>query len=382
MRLTRPIVLPTALLLGSLALGVGCGSTGSTGSTAGSDEPLSELAARGEQIFGDVVEDGNTFTCATCHAITEPAQDGLRRVGHAVFDAARRPTYKNGQLLELRDAVNSCLQEWMNAEPWTADDDRWQALSEYLEAVAPDQEAPPLRFEVVDPPPTSALGGGDADAGRSLFNRSCSACHGEDGVGTQQAIPVGGRGLGAEYVAQRVRTSGREQSEIYQGLTGGVMPFWSADRLDDDELRDLIAYLALEQAPTTPPDPVDPPAPPPDEPPGPSGCTSSHPMVGATAVLVESFHDVGGIARIVDDCTIEISEFTFDGEGIDVRLYGGLGGNYDDGFAIGDNLLRDGGYQGETLTFTLPQDRTMDDLDGVSVWCVPIGVDFGSGSFE
>lgn len=369
--------LSIAALLGALALGAGCTAAEAPAEPA---EP-SELATRGEQIFTNVVEDGNTFTCATCHAISEPVLDGIRRVGHPLFDAARRPTYKNGQLTELRDAANSCLQEWMNAEPWTADDGRWLALEEYLESVAPDEEAEPLRFEVVDPPPVSALGGGDPEAGRALFNRSCSACHGEDGIGSQLAIPVGGRGLDPEYVAERVRTSGRTESEVYDGLTGGVMPFWAADRLDDDELRDLIAWLEIEQAPVDPPDPVDPPNDPTD-PPGPSNCAATHPMVGATAILEENFHDVGGIARIVDDCTIEITEFTFDGEGIDVRLYGGLDGNYDDGFAIGDNLLRPGGYSGETLTFTLPPERTMDDLDGVSVWCVPVGVDFGSGRFE
>lgn len=382
---TRPIVLLTTTLLGILALGTGCGATEDP---APQREP-SALAAEGERVFRSVVEDGNTFSCATCHAITEPAQDGLRRAGHPLFDAARRPTYKNGRLFELRDATNSCLQEWMNAEPWAADDDRWLALEEYLESVAPDEAAEPLHFEVVEPPPADALSGGDADAGRSLFNRSCSVCHGEDGVGTQLAIPVGGRGLEAEYVARRVRTSGREQSDVYEGLTGGVMPFWAADRLDDDELRDLIAYLALQQAPVDPdpedpdhedPDPEDPEDP--EDPPDPSGCTALHPRVGATAVLEENFHDVGGIAQIIDDCTIEIREFTFDGQGIDVRLYGGLEGNYDEGFAIGDNLLRADGYQGETLTFTLPPGRTMDDLDGVSVWCVPVGVDFGSGRFE
>ncbi|MEM9462360.1 MAG: c-type cytochrome, partial [Myxococcota bacterium] len=241
--------LSIAALLGVLTLGAGCTAAEEPAEPA---EP-SELATRGEQIFTSEVEDGNTFTCSTCHAISEPVEDRIRRVGHPLFDAVRRPTYKNGQLTELRDAVNSCLQEWMNAEPWTAADERWLALEEYLESVAPDEEAEPLRFEVVDPPPVSALGGGDAEAGRSLFNQSCSACHGEDGIGSQLAIPVGGRGLDPEYVAQRVRTSGRTQSEVYNGLTGGVMPFWAADRLSDDELRDLIAWLEIEQAPVDPP---------------------------------------------------------------------------------------------------------------------------------
>ena len=39
-----------------------------------------------------------------------------------------------------------------------------------------------------------------------------------------------------------------------------------------------------------------------------------------------AFHDVGGTARSIDDCTIEITDFTYDGTGIDVRLYGDLDG--------------------------------------------------------
>jgi hypothetical protein len=31
---------------------------------------------------------------------------------------------------------------------------------------------------------------------------------------------------------------------------------------------------------------------------------------------------------------------------------------------------------------TLPEGRTLDELDGISIWCVAVGVDFGSGRFE
>lgn len=368
--------LPLLVLLGlGLSLGAGCG--------AASEEPVADgPMSEGEKVFRGVVDDGNSFTCATCHAIREPADDGLRRVAHPLFDAAHRPTYKNGALSELRDAANSCLQEWMNAEPWEAEDPRWVALEDFLESQAPDGPAAPLRFQIVPAPFGEALDGGDAVAGRELFNASCSACHGSDGTGTSQAPPVGNRGLDPAYVAERVRTSGRADSGVYDGLTGGIMPFWAADRLSDDELRDLVAWLAAGAGPSAPPspDPGDPPDP--VDPVDPSGCTSDHPMVGATATLVEAFHDVGGTAEILDDCTIEIRDFTYDGTGIDVRLYGGLGGNYDAGFAMGDDLIKTGGYEGETLVFTIPDGHTLDDLDGVSVWCVDVGVDFGSGMFS
>ena len=87
-------------------------------------------------------------------------------------------------------------------------------------------------------------------------------------------------------------------------------------------------------------------------------------------------------ATIVNDCTIRIDDFFFDGNGIDVRIYAGLGGDYDGGFAItGDLFNFPTGYNGATVYAVLPEGRTLDDLDGISVWCVTAKVDFGSGTF-
>lgn len=350
-------------------------------------EPLTELEERGRSVYGNRVEDGNSFACATCHAIEEPTDDGLRRPGHPIGDALARPSFKNGRVESFLEAANSCLVEWMNAEPWSEDDEDHRALVAFLERSTPSS-APPLSFEIVQPPPVDRLAGGDAEVGRSDFNATCAVCHGEDGAGTEQGPPLAGRPLDPELVARRVRTSGRMESTTYSGLTGGIMPFWAPDRLGDEELRNIVAFLmsgASGDSGSVGGDSGG------DEPDGDSGdddtpptgtCAATHPMVGATAELTGYFHDVAGTAEIIDDCTIVLHDFVYDGAGIDVRLYGGLAGDYDSGFPMGDDLVQPGGYQGDTLSFTLPDDKTLDDLDGVSVWCVDVGVDFGSGMFE
>ena len=43
--------------------------------------------------------------------------------------------------------------------------------------------------------------------------------------------------------------------------------------------------------------------------------------------------------------------------------------------ALPDNLLKSGGYAGESIALGL------DDLDGISVWCVAVEIDLGSGVF-
>lgn len=114
---------------------------------------------------------------------------------------------------------------------------------------------------------------------------------------------------------------------------------------------------------------------------GSSGCPATDPKIGWRAELTTYYHGVEGVAEILDDCTIRISEFNYDGNGLDVRIYAGKAGDYAGGFALSDDLLRPGGYTGETLMVVLPEGTSMSEVDGISVWCVEAGVDFGSGTF-
>lgn len=342
------------------------------GCDSGSGDRTDPPPPSGEDVYGLRVDGGNTYTCATCHALAEPAADGIRRPGHALGGAPSRRTYKNGRVSSFREAVNSCLTEWMGAEPWTAEDRRLAALEKFLGEQPSVGDS--VSFEIV--PPAADLGGGDADRGRALFNRSCVVCHGMDGAGTEKAPPIAGLALEPEYIARRIRTSGLPSSPVYDGLTGGRMPFWAADRLTDAELRDLTAFVATSSSVDMTPDDMMPP----DD----MGrtCAQTSPKIGQTAELTTHFHGVRGTAEIVDDCTIVLSDFYFDGSGIDVQIYAGQGGRYAQGFSTSGNLVRRGGYEGETLTLTLPENRTLDQLDGISVWCVAVGVDFGSGMFR
>jgi hypothetical protein len=86
------------------------------------------------------------------------------------------------------------------------------------------------------------------------------------------------------------------------------------------------------------------------------------------------------MATIVDSCTIEITNFNYDGLGLSrVFAYGGLAGNYRDGFPIGPNL-RGTVYTGQTLRLALrPGD--IDKLDGISIWCADVNANFGDVTF-
>lgn len=364
-------LLPLALFTISLAA---CGG-GDDGET--NQQPLS-----GAELYMEPHPDGNTFACLSCHALEEPTADGFIRPGHPIGDAFARPDYKNGQLGTLREAVNVCRTEWMVADAWEADDPDWLALEGFLreesEQSAPTGTAPALTTAIVIPPPADLSVGGDPVAGQEIFNGRCIVCHGMDGGGTERAPEVTGLALDFELIGRRVRTSGEENSAVYEGLTGGRMPYWSEDRLSDQQLFDVAAYVNTSESA----------APGVGEPPPGNGggatgreCGSTHSKIGQTAVLNGRSHSVAGTATIIDDCTIEITNFSFDGGGINIQMYGGLGGNYDDGFSFSRNLKNEV-FDGETVSFQLSEENTLDDLDGLSVWCVPVGADFGSGSFN
>ncbi len=113
----------------------------------------------------------------------------------------------------------------------------------------------------------------------------------------------------------------------------------------------------------------------------PGGCTRYHATVGWVANLATIAHGVSGQATIVDDCTIRIDNFNYDGGGLPgVFIYAGLDGNYAGGFSISRNLFGNPSTD-ETLILRIGESRTLDDLNGISVWCTDARVDFGSGMF-
>jgi mono/diheme cytochrome c family protein len=326
-------------------------------------------AVSGAQVFEQPLEGGNTFACATCHALSEP--DPVRRAAHPLAGAAKRPSWKNGRVTRFIDAVNSCVTEWQGASPFTADDPRYVALLAHLEG----ERSEALTFEIVAPP--AQLGGGDARRGEALFETSCALCHGAGGRGSERGPNLAGTHPTAEYVARRIRTSGSASSAVYPGLTGGRMPFWAKDRLSDPELLDLVAFvvdaavpdggLYVPDAGTV----------------GGGSCAKTHPKIGWYADLATYAHGVKGRATMTDDCTITLSGFFYDGNGIDVRLYGAQGFRFASGFQVGAPLYRPGQpYVDVTMPMALPSGKTLDDLDSVSVWCVAAHHDFGSGMFR
>lgn len=367
-------------------------SSSTTTSTSSSSQPSTPSLSDQGQLVYEKPLGGSRFACADCHALDESTgeldTDGFRRAGHPIGDALRRPHFKNGQLTAFVDAANSCLDEWMGTTiSWNNNTDDFLALQAYLDANdtgTGDAQALTYTLKTTDIPAEQ----GRVEEGRITFNQTCAVCHGENGEWASNPRGIDIRYISdtpadAAAVARKVRRSGRSNSEVYEDLVGGIMPFWSAERLNDQELADITAFLAAADINAVPDNPD-------VTPPTGGSCDSTHSRVGQSATLRTLQHGVSGTAEIIDDCTIKITNFNYDGQGVDVEFYASSnitefaknGGSY---YSITPNrnfLRQSQPYVNEEVLITLPTGSSLDTLGAISLWCIDFGIDFGSGSFE
>lgn len=118
----------------------------------------------------------------------------------------------------------------------------------------------------------------------------------------------------------------------------------------------------------------------PGTPAAPAACEKTNAKVGQVATLSTRSHGVSGKVVVVDNCTLEIRNFNYDGGGLSkVFVYGGKAGNYVAGFPVGNNL-RGTSFANQTLTVKLNA-GDLDKMDGVSIWCADVNANFGDGLF-
>jgi len=108
------------------------------------------------------------------------------------------------------------------------------------------------------------------------------------------------------------------------------------------------------------------------------------PQIGWRAELNGQFHNVGGAVTIVDDDTVRVDDFTYDGGGPLVYFYLGASDSYNSfltGLSIGPLLTGEFDGSQAPLVIDLPSGQTLEGMNAISVWCAEFNVNFGSGTF-
>ncbi len=345
-------------------------------------DPL--LVTEGKMLFENshFGRGGNSFTCAICHDEGLEGEDEIIRPGHTMMNAFSRPHWKNGNAAKLIEAVNTCLLDWMNAETVDEDDEVWKAIEAYIQSLTTVSPSEAIQIQIVSPPDPPT--GGDFEQGRELYGKlACIECHGRDLLGRpgeqgglfgpflafRPTIP-----LDHDYIAAKIRQSGSNISGTYDGLEfGGNMPFWGADRISDDDVRNLAEFISTASRWT----------------PEPMGT-----QIGWVADFgTGNSHRVAGQVRIIDERTLQFENFEYDGGGIAVELYliqsdsvnftrqEGRNGVTAYEFTLGECYGLNSSCTDGNFEITLPSFIDISQYTHVSVWCVPVGVSFADGMF-
>ena len=110
---------------------------------------------------------------------------------------------------------------------------------------------------------------------------------------------------------------------------------------------------------------------------------AAYPRAGYEAELNTFFHNVSGTVIIVDENTILVEHFNYDGGGPAVYFYLGTEDSssaFFGGISIGP-LLTGTPRTDDTLVVHLADPNTLDGYNAISVWCEDVNVNFGSGTF-
>lgn len=201
-----------------------------------------DAAARGEKLFRDRQE-GLYPSCADCHSLLPEEQEakaGQRGPGATLYGASVREGWRNmNTFKDAGEASQKCAKAWQ-ARKSGLDAGQRRDLVSFLRTHAPEGTLPKREVQR-QPKLLKDLSGGDAEAGKRLVATWCAACHNEAEDALSFAFEPGKRKR--DQVARKVRgydAKGAFKPEAEEGS----MSYFTNDRLPDDELKHILAYVA------------------------------------------------------------------------------------------------------------------------------------------
>ncbi len=196
-------------------------------------------AARGRQLFFDTFG-ATTPSCADCHALVpEEKEADLEHLGPGgtLFGAAVREGWRNLRTYaHVGDASQYCAKMWQKRKHGLGDGEVADLVA-FLRLNAP-KEALPMRKVQKAPKLLEELDGGDAEKGKALTERWCGTCHHD----------------GETALSSRLRPASKPRDAVVRKVRGydakrkfrpqeGTMSYYTNDRLPDELLLDILAYI-------------------------------------------------------------------------------------------------------------------------------------------
>ena len=226
---------------------------------------ISEQAQLGRELFYDPSFGGTLnpkkisgLACADCHAdFDEDANpDGKIRAGHSIIGVPQRGEAKGGMIKAdiFRRAAGGggfCYQHFLQrvptnkVDPIAIPEEQAEALMAYFEHVSGENKGPQFELQELDKEAASSAADkivameGDAKKGWKLYSRACNYCH-----PTARKAGIGSQLIRRKPPSNIQKTLHKYAAKIRGG--GFIMPFYSEDRLSDQDIADIIAFLHQE----------------------------------------------------------------------------------------------------------------------------------------
>ncbi len=228
-------------------------------------EVITGRADAGRRLYYSAALGTNGLACAHCHAdFDEGTQaDGLIRAGHSLYGAASRPNWwgreaeKPNAYPNIGAAAAVCVEHFQR-QPDRLNAQQLVDLRAYLRYINRKQQRESLVLSSGADRTGEYLGfdEGNRLRGRDLFYAACHTCHPNAKSGIGPALPTDRE---PAYYARKVREGDGLGAQIagidpnaYDPGSGQFMPFFSVDRLSNDQLSDLIAYIRSIPPPEPP----------------------------------------------------------------------------------------------------------------------------------
>ena len=224
---------------------------------------MSEKAKMGRELFSDPSFGGTLdpakvsgLSCSDCHADFDEATnpDGRIRAGHSIVGVPHRGTAKGGMITadifeRAAGGGGFCYQHFLQkipsdkVDPTAIPEEQAAALMAYFAHVSGDNKGPQFEIAMLDKAAASAAAdmimemNGDAQRGWKLYAQACNVCH-----------PTAKKsGIGSQLVRRRPPRDlekRKHQIAAYIRKGGFIMPFFSEDRLSDQDTADIVAFIA------------------------------------------------------------------------------------------------------------------------------------------
>ena len=238
----------------TLRLALACGLAAAVAACSSPSRTVERPAReRGESLAGDPdfsPSASNYLACTDCHSRT--ADEGGRIFpGYPLENSAGRASWWDGYSVQYLDAVDFCYRTFMRGQPALAPGQpKGDALYEYLASISPEASSPALPLTITLN--IQLVPGGDPATGEALYDAACRNCHGSpSGSGRlHSSVTPLNDDLWAFYdqefpgIDHRVVVAEKVRHGAFFGI-GGVMPFFAEERLTDEELAHIMAYLGL-----------------------------------------------------------------------------------------------------------------------------------------